>query len=474
MTTKFATIQHAHMWMCHVFEPAARIVAGEKYSWVTNPRTGYADHIQVYAGRQWFHREWNKHRLHPAVESMMRIYKPDDWHRLLLEWPHKSETDPNRLAYTRDERAGEQDRQVVTSIGKYLTRHFSHAPDDMIRDIVAEHTYAGGVAITDNMDAMIDAVMRGPSSCMTKEFSIISSDGSAHHPYEVYDPSLGWSMAVRKDGDTVLGRCLLWRGDYDNDADYKCFVRSYKREKGERSHSGSDEAIESYLKARGYVKLSAWPDGTPLMRYELRRGGGYLMPYIDGGTQHVDEDTFTIDSDGDIAADETGGVSGNAYDSECEECGARFNSEDEGIWTGRHEDYRVCGNCADDYTYAYGYRGRQYYVHNNDIVEVDGEYYHDEYLGDNGIVQLHDGEYCHQDNAVWIESQNEYYHCDDDDICYDEDAGEYNLKSNCWLCEESGNWYNDGVDYVEIDGCKYHPDHAPETETQDDESGAAA
>ena len=474
MTTKFANYYEAIDWFDHVFDRTARIVSGDCFDWVRLPN-GMHDYQQTYAGREWFKREFRKHKLHPAVMSLMRIYKPDMWQQLLLEWPHKAETDPNRLAYTRDERSGEQDRQVVTTIGKYLRRHFSHAPDDMIRDIVAEHTYGGNTVLVTDMDKMIDAVVNGPRSCMSKDFSIRVPDGTYKHPYAVYDPDLGWAMAVRYDTDgSVLGRCLVWRGDHDNDADFKCFVRSYKRERNELSHSGADEAIEAWLKSQGYVKEGCWPDGTPLMRYTLRNGG-YLMPYIDGGTQRVDEHSFTIDDNGDIEADNTDGIACE-FDSTCEHCGARFNSDDEGAWVGPYEDTHICGSCVDnDYTYVYGRRGNQYYVHNNDVVEADGECYHDSYLGDNNIVYLEDdGEYTHVDNAVWIESADAYYHVDSNQVCYDEDAGEYDLKDNCWQCAESGNWYNDGVDYIEIDGNKYHPDHAPETETTDDDSSEAA
>ena len=101
---------------------------------------------------------------------------------------------------------------------------------------------------------------------------------------------------------------------------------------------------------------------------------------------------------------------------------------------------------------------------------VDGEYYDRDYLSDNGIVELHDGDYCHQDNAVYIDSEDAYYHVDSGDICYAQDSNQYELVDNCWRCEESGNWYTDDEDYVEIDGCKYHPDHAPETEDDETET----
>ena len=108
------------------------------------------------------------------------------------------------------------------------------------------------------------------------------------------------------------------------------------------------------------------------------------------------------------------------------------------------------------------------------MIYVSGSYYDTEYLSDNNIVALADGEYCDLDEAVWIESVDEYYHHNDRDICYAEDTERYELREDCWQCTETGNWYTDDTDYVEIDGDKYHPDDAPETETQDDESGAAA
>jgi hypothetical protein len=78
-------------------------------------------------------------------------------------------------------------------------------------------------------------------------------------------------------------------------------------------------------------------------------------------------------------------------------------------------------------------------------------------------LELHDGEYEHTDNAVYIESEDAYYSDGDDDICYAEDSNRYELKDNCWQCTESGNWYTEDTDNVEVDGDLYHPDHAPES-----------
>lgn len=470
---KFANLREASTFWRDWFDPVIRILSGDTYSHVTLPN-GRRDYVQRYAGRSWFIQQHRRHTLHPAVVKMLELYKPADWQRVVLEWPHKALTDPNRLAYTRDEKSamheGDSDKKaLVTSIGKYLTRHWPDVPSDLIRDIVAQYTYGGAITITTDSKRMIEVVNGGPRSCMSNSFDIECDDGVDRHPYAVYDPSLGWSMAIRAEGDEVLGRCLIWT-DPDDPAE-KGYVRSYKRERDERSHSGADEAIESYLNGRGYTKWRAWRHGTPLMKYPLRRNG-YLMPYIDGGVQRVtdDGDEFTIDDSGEFDASNTSGTI-NSHEYTCEDCGAGFNDGD-GYWVGIHDEHHVCDSCCNDhYTYCYSRRGNQYYIHNDDVTEVNGESYDTDYLDDNNIVELHDGEYEERDNAVWIESSDEYYHCDDEDICYAEDSNQHELKDDCWQCEESGNWYTEDTDYVEVDGDKYHPDHAPETddETEDED-----
>ena len=468
---RFDSQNHATHWYSNYFEPTVRIVRGDMFRYERKPGTDEYDYINTYKGREWFLRETSNHTLHPAVYDMMlrKCYMPAAWGELLLEWPHRSVSDPNRLAYTRDERAGEADRQTITTIGKYLTRHFPHAPSDVIRDVVAQHTFAGSIYIERELPAMVRAVMNGPASC-TSHSNLVRqcADGIERHPYAVYDPSLGWGMAVRSDENgEVLGRCLVW---HDKDADERIFVRSYKREPSERAHTGRDEAIEAWLTTQGYKRYTEWPDGTPLMCYELRRGG-WLMPYIDGGTQNVDifGDTCTIESNGDYSADSTSGaVEDNT--TTCENCGDRYNSEDEGGYIGYHEDTHVCQDCLDnEYTYVTGRRGNQYYVPNDEAVEAHGDYYHVNYLSENNIVELANGDYAHMDNAVYIDSVDEWHDPDDGYVCYAEDSNQYELMDDCWQCAESNNWYTDNEDYVEIDGEKYHPDHAPEVDDEDED-----
>ena len=458
--------RYANEFIDRTFFAAARIAADGVHAFDTT----YQRWVKSYHGRAWFKRERSKYQLHPAVIEMMWVYKPDAWQQLMFEWPHRAETDPNRIAYTRDERSGEADRQTVTTIGKYLRRHFTHAPDDLIRDIAAQHTYGGDIYITTSMAEMIRSASEGPRSCMSGSFDLRCDDGVRRHPYAVYDPSLGWSMAIRKQGGEYLGRCLLWQ-DPDDPAT-KVFVRSYKRESGERSHSGTDEAIEAFLRSNGYDKRREWPDDTPLMLYELSNDR-YLMPYIDGGTQNVDVSTRLgrayISSNGDFDAAKTGGYTGG-HEHTCADCGAGFD-EDEGGYTGVHEDNHVCDTCLhENYTRAYTRRGNVAYISNDRVVFVGDDYYDTDYLDDNDIVETVDGEYIHKSDATYIESEDAYYEDGDDRICYAEDTERYELVENCWRCEATQNWYTDATDYVEIDGEMYHPDDAPEVEDDEEEA----
>ena len=105
-------------------------------------------------------------------------------------------------------------------------------------------------------------------------------------------------------------------------------------------------------------------------------------------------------------------------------------------------------------------------------VESQAEHYDEDYLDDNEIIELNNGEYAPLDEAVEI--NGDWFHIEDDRICRTEDTDEFLMANDgCWQCEESGNWYTDSVDYVEANGDKYHPDYAPE-QADDDEDGDTA
>ena len=103
-------------------------------------------------------------------------------------------------------------------------------------------------------------------------------------------------------------------------------------------------------------------------------------------------------------------------------------------------------------------------------------YYDSNYLSDNNIVELHDGDYAHQDDAVYIDRLDEWHLTDDCTYC--EHSNEYELDGDCvvlhsgehaheddaWMCEHTGDYYlnEDEEEYKYETECgkTIHIDHA--------------
>ena len=431
----------------------------------------------LYQSRPWHRREQQASRMHPAVIDMVRMYQPHRWHLLVLEWPHASQSDPTKMAYTRSEEHGLSDRQTITSVGKYLTRHFPDAPSDKIRDIAGKYGNSS-FKVTTSMSEMQAAVRDGPESCMSK-FHL-----GERHPYSVYDPALGWGMALRIDGSkTVTGRALVWH-DPDN-ADNKRFVRTYSKDLNGNGYSQADGGLKQWLLDTEYKHVDGW-DGA-LLRHipHHKNDDNILAPYIDGDDRAVSVDcrnnTLFFESHGDYLCDDTDGHAARHNGINCECCGDRI-AEDESYSVNYHGDYQVCCSCLTDYVYVYGRGGDEYYIPQDEAVYVESEdqYYDPEYLSRHNIIQLDNGHYENADNAVHLDSRDIWVHSDDEDAVYCEQsslhehiddcvrlANDYRaLADDAWQCEHDESWYlsedNAPVEVTTANGhtLMVHEDHA--------------
>ena len=420
--------------------------------------------------RTWHHREQlnSDYLMHPAIAHALDEADPTDWHLLVLEWPHSSDEGNHKIAYTRDDRSGEADRQVVTTIGKYLTRHFPTMPSDAIRDIAARYM-PGSAKFVRTTEEMVHAMENGPTSCMSKDRGRFTD---SIHPYEAYAPELGWHMALYVDGGNITGRALC------NETYY---VRSYRGDTGS-SYSQTDDRLEAWLREQGYAKKHSW-DGYKLKRVSVSNSCGFVAPYVDGNAKYVCEvrDWFEITDDSGDAQwefDQTDGTADSQSGDPCADCGDMVD-EGDGYWVGVYEEERVCECCVNDhYTRVIGRRGNQYYLHdNNTIISVGGEYYDADYLSDNNIVELADGDYVHSDDACFIERLDEYHlmddcvHCEHSDTyelardCVQLADGEWAHEDDVWQCEHSNEYYlndEEGIRYETECGKTVHIDHADE------------
>lgn len=373
--------------------------------------------------RDWFADQVSKHNIHPMIDDLLNHNRAHqqlrehitDWREMLLEWPHVAETDPTKLAYTQSDEKGKRNIQTITSLGKYLKRHMPTCPDHELRDFVTRYTVdPNACKITTDLEKMIHIVQNGPFSCMQK-----GRWDESDHPYRVYDPKYGWGMAYRMQCDEYWGRCLV-------NVEAKGYVRSYKRD------GSTDEMLEAWLQNEGYQHLYDW-DGLKVAKIE--HYGDYIMPYIDGNSQQVDDHGtyFMICEDGDYDASNTDGRVYAINSCSCDCCGDSYH-EDDMTYVGQDGDRQVCEGCREsNYTYVIGYRGHEYWVHSDDAVycESDDQHYDRDHLDYNDII--------------WVDTEDGYYKSED-----------------IWWCEGSSEYYTNDTTSYEIDGELYHEDHLPD------------
>ena len=431
--------------------------------------------------RDWHFELSSKFKLHPVVKTLLKQHRPADWQQLLLEWPHVSETDPARLAYTRDEKHGQADRQTVTTIGKYVKRHWPQLKDHVLRD--AQTTYhPDTMEIGQGIEYLIRAVELGPRSCMQSGYGTIPFNSEDllqlkrwlvnpetevswyDHPYSVYVPTYGWKMAIRIKDNLIAGRCLLL-----DDGKQKVFVRSYARAEFDEQLSQADHTLETWLREAGFEKVKAWPQGAKLDVVDHpSQSREYLLPYIDGSGDNdrklsLEDDYFEVSYDGDYICNNTNGLADVQESCRCEDCGASVSRDD--LHYVGESDRLVCEDCCEEYVCADS-SGGEVQVHRNRTSHLFRSYARwrrDESSGrvvdgniPDDVVYIENREaYCRVDDAVRC-TDEDWYFCDDPEIVLLAEecpsSGErYALRSEAWQ-DSSGQWYSDEEDHVTVNG----------------------
>lgn len=473
------------------------VTAAEVEPWDTDEF--YEAKSEWSRGHQAYRELLQKFPLHPCVEMMIiDCHRPKDVHQLALEWPHVSTTDDTRIGYTRNASDLLSERKLVTSVGKFLARHWPHVPDHTRRDVQATFV-PDRREIVRTTPEMIAAVENGPRSCMgsvhaTIQFTRVHRDimnrwfadpannlepNWALHPYSAYRPDLGWSMAVRhaRQPDKswrIDGRALiLSRPD-----EKPVFVRTYKRNINDpvTGWSETDFALQGWLTRSGYEKRDGWPEGALMYTPFLREGGTELRaPYIDGLCRQLTlapeagENLARFDYEalkvGSYQCETTSGfvsatvpklsrqarrnqsiedfAAENEYDedecSSCEDCDAPYHNDD-GQSVGRDEDHRVCESCRDNnYTWVRGssrWNGyREYYVNEDDAQTMNnGDYAVDTNNLPDSVVCTEGGDYAERDDCVYVDNVG-YFFDDDEDVVCDAD-GNYQMREDCVFLDD--------------------------------------
>lgn len=359
-------------------------------------------------------RGWHTFKLGKCIEHCLReLGMPRDWHRFAMEFPSTEGCELGKIAYFETETKCQMyndtlrgSYRTTATLGKYIRRHWPAVLDHQVRDIVALYG-PGQVEIIRNMASMITAVQTGPNSCMKwsiddeGRYEIDDDISSEIHPYEVYDPALGWGMAIIRSQGQVAGRALIYEK-----GDVKCFVRSYGKDSD--GHTGSDANIDAYLKNKGYEYLDGWPEGVRMRLIEADHREGYVMPYVDPGPQRAyegskrhkiveegGEEFLERCNTGEYILDCTDGTSEHSpiQITACACCGTEVD-QSEMIIVGRHEDGLVCETChTERYVVASYPDDWNYNIRREEAVWVEstGRFYPRERVADGFITRMPDG-----------------------------------------------------------------------------------
>jgi hypothetical protein len=235
-------------------------------------------------------------------------------------YPHLSQKQLGKIAFTEDDKKGMADRQTIISPGRYLTRFFSDklTPKEIER-------WAGAVSmaskefelkITQDADEIEAIYVNGPGSCMSGKRSW------EVHPARIY---AGPDLAVAYLGtpEKPTARCVIWP------------------EKKLRSVMYGDVTkLEIALDGADYVEGEMY--GARLRKIELGHGA-YVMPYLDcaPGIEDGDEFFITGGDDNDCSTQD-----GKIYlGSPCGNCCEIMRDGDEYFVQDIHETW--CDECAE-------------------------------------------------------------------------------------------------------------------------------
>ena len=177
--------------------------------------------------------------------------------------------------------AYKESRQLqAMKIGRLCKEMFPRATEQQITELVlklkAEANHSK-IRVTTDMDEIIRLVMaeNSPKTCMTTCMDRYLSVENVRHPYEAYDPALGWGLAYSLDTDnSVASRAIVNVRD-------KVFTRAFNNQ-----HSNVPcDITEAMLKAAGYTKIASWAGYVlaDIKAHDIKHQyEGTVVPYLDG------------------------------------------------------------------------------------------------------------------------------------------------------------------------------------------------
>lgn len=362
---------------------------------------------------------------------------------------HLSIGDPQKIAYTPSHEYGCQDRQVVTTVGRYLKKFTTGLSDEQIRHWSDVHrSYYGPpvVRFALGADDIQHVYHKGPRSCMGGEEHPPESF-SGEYPCRIYDGPDTAVAYLEQDG-RVTARTIVRL-----DRTPMTFIRLY----------GDATLLRARLERLGFEEDEELSLDGVRLRLSRDGRGRVVAPYLDGmqTVDSSDEDWLVVGRGGDTAGC-TDGFTNRANLTICSHCEDEIDPE---VTTSAWDDSPICDDCANEY-YVYAYcdhRGNEGYVCEDDVAEVKGVWYraHPDVLESHNIVKNAGGEYRHiddvvedvhgeyldSDEAVYIEEEDAYY--PPDEVCTPWNHDGPVPKDNCTLLDDGQYVHNDDLEEFE-------------------------
>lgn len=163
------------------------------------------------AGESWWH--WREavrfdrtHTKRPRIKpAFVGLHCADS----LGHFVHCSRLEPEKIIYTPDIERGRRDVRVLTTVGKYLTKHYARLGEAKIKAIAEEHNalYKNpAVFFALGADEIEEAYERGPTSCM---MSAGKWKELPELPVRLYDsPDVAVAYLKNASGK-ISARCLI-------------------------------------------------------------------------------------------------------------------------------------------------------------------------------------------------------------------------------------------------------------------------
>lgn len=308
---------------------------------------------------------------------------------------HVSKLDASKVAFTKDEESGSADKQIQTTVGRYLVAFYPDIDNELIKYVNALHQekyqpnivkFATGEKITEIYESCHDT---GLSSCMTKP---VSRYESFCHPTLVYSAGDLALSYMTDSNNNVTARALVW-------PEKKIYSRIY----------GNYESLGSGLKALGYSSDGDFHKAKIKRIDDENQPDRLVLPYLDGvqSVSILDAEWLMIDKYGDIDGSTQTGLQKPDRYAVCDSCEDDIADEDDAytVYTRRLSTVTYCQYCRDQESFYC--TGTNEYIRNDREMTVDGQSYAEWYVSEYANLCQFSDEYTFSHMAEVYVSQTD-------------------------------------------------------------------